>query len=168
MPYYTNDSWSYYDLTAHRYVLKSEYIRDNYAIELIQALDTTGSINADAVVRNFLKRASRVLYNYIFMHHPGQVEYMRYKLVKQPEYKQIILEAMGELVYSWLINNNDLAIQNGISIDTGKLYDRLDAMKNQVPVSVEEILYNEGITTRARWNYDNEYEQDKVLKSIEW
>jgi hypothetical protein len=168
MPYYTNDSWSYYDLNAHRYVLKSEYIRDNYSIELISALDTTGAINAQAAVNNFLKRASRVLYNYIFNYHPGQVEYVRYRLVKHPEYRQVILEAMGELIYSWLINNNDLAIQNGISIDTGKLYERLDAMQNQVPVIVEEMLYNQGITLRARWNQDNEYENDKILKNIEW
>jgi hypothetical protein len=166
--YYTNDNWSYYDLNTHRYVLKPEYIRDNYGIELISALDTTGAINAVSVVNNFLKRASRVLYSYIFNQHSGQVEYMRYRLVKHPEYRHILLEAMGELVYSWLINNNDLSIQNGISIDTGKLYERLDAAQNQVPIVVQEILYNEGITWRARWTFDKEYEDDKIYKGIDW
>jgi hypothetical protein len=168
MPYFTNDNWAYYDLNAHRYILKPEQIRDNYSIELIQVLDATGAINAQAVVNSFLKRASRVLYNYIYSHHPGNVEYITYRLAKHPEHRPVILEAMGELVYSWILNNNDLTIQNGIAIDTGKLYERLDAIKNQVPVSVEEILYNAGITLRARWNYDSQYQLDKPLKGVDW
>ena len=138
--YYTNTNWSYYDLNKHRYVLKPEYIRDNYSIELMDALDTTGSINARKAVEGLLKRASSVLYNYILSHHPGQVEYMIYRLVKHSEYRTTIEEAMGELVFSWLINNNDLTIQNGISIDAGKLYERIDAMKNAVPVSVDYVI----------------------------
>jgi hypothetical protein len=168
MAFFTNDNWAYYDLNSHRYVLKPEYIRDNYSIELTSALDLTGSINARAAVENLLKRASRVMYNYIYSHHPGQVEYMTYRLAKHPEYRKQLLEAMGELVYSWIINNNDLSIQNGVSIDLGKLYERLDAIKNQVPVIVEEILYNSDITTRARWEYDSSYAEDKVLKGITW
>lgn len=168
MAYYTNDSWAYYDLNAHRYVLKAEYMKDNYSIELISALDTTGAINAQAAVNNFLKRASRVLYSYIFQYHPAQTEYMTYKLAKDSHYRLIILEAMGELVYSWLINNNDLAIQNGVGIDAGKLYERIDARQNTVPVSVENILYNSGITWRARWTEDIEYEEDKLEKGITW
>jgi len=168
MAYFTNDSWAYYDLNAHRYVLKPEYIRDNYSLELIDALDLTGSINSQVAIQNLLKRASRVIYNYIYSHHPGNVEYTTYRLVKNPEYRKLILEAMGELVYSWLINNNDLSIQNGISVDLGKLYERIDAIKNQVPVVVEEILYNADITTRAKWPYDEQYQEDKSLKSIEW
>jgi hypothetical protein len=168
MAYYTNDSWSYYDLHAHRYILKPEYIRDNYSLELVQVLDSTGAINSQAVVNSFLKRASRVMYNYIYSKHPGSVEYISYRLVKHPQYRAVLLEAMGELVYSWIINNNDLTIQNGISIDTGKLYERLDAAKNQVPLSVENILYNAEITMRARWPYDSQYEIDKPKKSIDW
>jgi len=169
MPYYTNDNWVYYDLNAHRYVLKPEYMRDNYSVDLINSLDLSGSgTTAQSAVQNLLKRASRVIYNYIYSHHPGNVEYTTYRIVKDPKYKNTIVEAMGELVYSWLINNNDLSIQNGISVDLGKLYDRIDSMKNQVPVIVEEILYSGDIITRMKWPFDSEYEADKITKGISW
>ena len=124
----------------HMYVLKPEYMRDNYSIELASVLDTTGSINGKQAVLGFIKRASQVLYNYIYKHHPTQKEYIEYRLVRYPEYRDSLMEALGELIYSWLINNNDLSIQNGISIDLGKLYDRIDAQINTVPVAVENIL----------------------------
>lgn len=168
MPYFTNDTAAYYDLNAHRYVLKPEYIRDNYSVELINSLDFTGSISAQAAIQNFLKRASRTVYQYIYSHHPGNVEYITYRLAKHPEYRATLLEAMGELIYSWLINNNDLTIQNGIAIDTGKLFERLDAARNQVPLSVEQMLYNADITSRVRWPYDEDYEADKATKNVDW
>ena len=168
MEYFTNDNWSYFDIKKHMYVLKPEYMRDNYSIELANVLDTTGSINGKQAVLGFLKRASMVLYNYIYRHHPGQRDYIQYRLVRYPEYRDAIMEALGELIYSWLINNNDLTIQNGISIDMGKLYDRIDAQINAVPVSVQNILYNAGITTRAMWDIDEDYLEDLPAKGLSW
>jgi hypothetical protein len=165
---YTNDSHAYYDLVSHFYVLRPEYIRDEYSIELISALDSSGSINARKTAEAFLRRASRTLYNYIYSKHPGEVEYWTWRLVNKEEYRQIILEALGELVYSWLTNNNDMTIQNGISIDTGKLFERIDQIKNQVPLSVEQLLYNAGITVRARTDFDADYANDKVNKGETW
>ena len=168
MEYFTTDNWAYYDLKRHMYVLKPEFIRDNYSIELLAALDTTGSHNAKKAVEGFLRRASMVMYNYIYRHHQGQVEYMRYRLARYPEYRFTLLEGLGELVYSWIINNNDLTIQNGVSIELGKLYERLDAIENTVPVSTRDILYNGDITTRYRWTYDQEFEDDKPAKGLSW
>jgi len=165
---YTNDSHAYYDLNSHFYVIRPEYIRDEYSIELISALDSSGSINGRRTAEAFLRRASRTLYNYIYSKHPGEVEYWTWRLVNKPEYRQTILEALGELVYSWLLSNNDLTIQNGVSIDAGKLFERIDAVKNQVPLAVEQLLYNSGITVRARTDFDSEYSDDKINKGVSW
>jgi hypothetical protein len=165
---YTNDAHAYYDLTSHFYVIRPEYIRDEYSIELISALDSSGSINARKTAEAFLRRASRTLYNFIYANHPGEVEYWTWRLVNKPEYRQVIMEALGELVYSWLLSNNDLTIQNGVSIDAGKLFERIDAVKNQVPLAVENLLYNAGITVRARTSFDSEYAADKVNKGVTW
>jgi hypothetical protein len=157
-----------YDLERHRYILKPEAVRDLYAIELIQALDTSGSISARKTVEALLNRASSTIYNFIYTKHPNEVEYWTYRLVKHPEYRTVIKDAMAELVYYWLTNNNDLSIQSGISIDAGKLFDRIDSLRNTVPVSVEQMLYNAGITFRARTPYDGEYVADKANKGVTW
>jgi len=166
--YFTNDNHMFYDLERHRYVIKPEAVRDEYSIELISALDTSGSINSRKTVEALLKRASTTIYNYIYTKHPGEVEYWTYRLVKHPEYRLPLQDAMAELVYYWLMSNNDLTIQSGISIDTGKLFEKIDSLRNQVPISVENILYNADITTRIRTPYDQDYVNDKPLKGVSW
>jgi hypothetical protein len=166
--YFTNDFHMNYDLERHRYVLKPEAIRDLYAIELISALDTSGSISARKTVEAMLNRASSTVYNFIYSKHPNEVEYWTYRLVKHSEYRRVIEDAMAELVYYWLTNNNDLSIQSGISINAGKLFERIDALRNTVPVSVEQMLYNSGITVRARTPYDADYVADKATKGTNW
>jgi hypothetical protein len=160
----------YYDLKNHRYVLKPEYIRDTYAIELAAALDTSGSINARKAVEGFLKRASMVLYNYIYQHNPSQKEYVEYRMAKFPDAREKIQEAMGELVYYWLMNNVDLTLHSGINVETGKLYNRADINLNTVPHSVELILSSAKLLSRSRFiiELDQEYIQDKDYYGIDW
>jgi hypothetical protein len=161
----------YYDLNNHRYVLKPEYFRDQYSIELIDQLDTSGSINARQAVEGLLKRASMMIYNYIYQHNPHQKDYFEYRLVKYSSmYRNGVKEAMGELVYFWLTNNNDLSIQTGINIDLGKIFDRIDINRNVIPQAVELILSRYDIITRAKWRLesDSNYSQDKDDKGIDW
>ena len=89
----------------------------------MDALDTTGSINARKAVEGLLKREPAQFYIItFFLIMEGQVEIYDIQLVKRSEYRTTIEEAMGELVFCWLINNNDLTTTNGISIDAGESY----------------------------------------------
>lgn len=171
MQLFTNDNHMYYDMNTHRYVLKPEYFRDTYSIELIEQIDTSGSINARQAVEGLLKRASSILYNYIYQHNQFQKDYLEYRLVKYgSQYREALKEAMGELVYYWLTNNADLTIQSGVNVEAGKIFTKRDIAQNTIPHSSENILMTAGVLSRAKWRVDNDpnYNEDKPDRGIDW
>ena len=166
--YFTNDDDAYYDTKRHIYVLKPEFIRDNYAIELKTELDLEGSTTTKTAIAGFLRRASQTLYKFILTHHPEDPEYMTYRLARYEDYRPIILEALGELVYFQLLSRNDTSIQTGMNMRTGTTYTKAEAFQWEVPLSVQQLLYNNKITLRAKWSYDDEYLNDESVKGIDW
>ncbi len=89
-----NDKYMTYDLKLHRYQLTQDYIVDILGIDIERRIASNKGVNATAVINQFLKSVSTIVYNYIYSHNTAKA--LQWIIAKCPSARDIIQNAMGE------------------------------------------------------------------------
>lgn len=127
-----DDEYMVFDQMTGHYVLTSKYVLDTYGIDLFDGVNDRNSVNAQIAVSAFLKRVSRIVYN--FIHEYSLYDQRQDYLIAHNEYlRAVIQQAMGEqLVYM---------------CDKGDLSRSTDREKRALAMddNAKQILINSGI-----------------------
>lgn len=147
-----------YDKDIHGYILDKNYFTIRTAMTLEDILDDDNSSGIDAVVEAYLKRASVILYDYIYSF-SKDIEYTQYRLCHEEMLVNTIREALIEQVNYWVLNGLDSNILNPIlNIDVTRsapvlTTEQLEAAA--IPLSVRRKIKNAKLTKQwAKELYD--------------
>lgn len=90
-----DDEYMVFDEMTGQYVLTSKYALDTYGIDLFEGINDRNSVNAQIAVSAFLKRVSRLIYN--FIHGYSLYDKRQDFLIAHNDHlRSVIQEAMGE------------------------------------------------------------------------
>lgn len=143
MIYPYNDSAMIYDINNHFYVLNSNFVLNEMAIDLIRELKAQDSPIRSKIEERYLSRVSLLIYNFIYsFNQNNSIDYMEYLLAKKPEWRTPIQKALEEQVLFMSVNP-DVSQTRGVNLIKGtKLQTkREDAIS---PIA-QDILQNAGI-----------------------
>ena len=87
-----SDKYMRYDLSTHRYVLTTDYLKDMLSVDIERR--TNGVVQAQNAINNLLDRVSLLLYGYVYGFNNKQV--LTYIIAKSPSAREIIMTAMGQ------------------------------------------------------------------------
>lgn len=87
-----SDKYMRYNLSTHRYVLTTDYLKDMLSVDIERR--TNGVVQAQNAINNLLDRVSLLLYGYVYGFNNKQV--LTYIIAKSPSAREIIMTAMGQ------------------------------------------------------------------------
>ena len=154
-----NDDAMAYDLDWHFYKLKEDYVTNELGEDLIGTLNLADDTKRASAVDRYLRRISRVIYNYIYSHcSTNTKDYVEYLLAKKPEWRKIIQEALEEQLY-YTLRNGDLTTYNGIDIYNGTKMQ----LKREDTISplASDVLANAGILYNGFYSIPIDFEKVK-------
>lgn len=150
MAIYKEDKEFKYDTRFHRYYLTPEYMVSVYGVDLNTLSAIKEDVNPNTAAQRFLKRLSMVLYQYIYEYADNK-ELTEYLLAGgKPEWREPLMEALGEFAYAVYLSGNDYSLEYGLSLDSGKELDRKDLAIQMVPGGVKNILEVNDILWRGK------------------
>lgn len=146
------DTTMTYDLNKHRYILKTDYLRQ-IGIDLGLVLDADYAPEPSKVPELVLDRISLLVYSNIYQYGRSR-EDKEYLLACNPELRDIIRDAMVERL-RYMIDSGDLSTRSGALITQGTRVE----VKDLIPSVVEEmILRPTGILHRGDFFLPNKDE----------
>lgn len=155
-----------FDKENRRYVLDRDYYTTTTATTLEEVLTADNSTNIDAVVTAYLKRASQLVYDYIysFTDYP---EIREWELCHINKYVRLLRDCLVEQVNYMVLNGLDTSILNGIvTLNTQRQVPYIDQDKLEesiIPVSIKRKVKTAGLTTK----WGNEKFDYRLLEQFE-
>lgn len=133
---YDDDSLTFNTETA-RYELTKQYCKDNFEI----------TFKNDGVLSRRIKRNSRVVYYYLYLHsHSNNYSVVNFFLHRTEEGRKYLLNVLTEQMEADLETGyNDIGKQPAINFANGQVLDRNEIQRNIVSVDTENVIYNSAI-----------------------
>ena len=134
---YRDDDDMVYDLAHHRYVITEKYIWETYGENLDQFFSE--SYNPEVDKKVFLDRCSRELYAYIYSYNVFTKPEKEY-ILALPANREGIKEAMGEFVYTIMMNGTDPNVFYKNSETNYILDDKSDKRNTWIPTYRKNVV----------------------------
>lgn len=151
MTYPYDDKLMTYSRKTHRYTLTEQGAMESLNIDIASAVEAMSSIpvidRANAA-QSFLDRISAKIYQHIYDACPPRKWELERDMAKEPEYRDIIMNAMlRQVMYE--LENGDISSQAGINVDTGMnvSIDRLEAA--EIDRTAHNMIVSSGLYSNA-------------------
>lgn len=142
------DTHMRYDMTHHRYVLTTEYVREVMNRDLESIIATHGGASDVAnEAEIFLDRVSQSIYNHCLRYTVTPLKRER-EMALDMSYRPAIKAAMGEQVI-YMLNNGDLSVYSGVNVTTGSNIDAARMRLAEISPIAKDILARAGLTYRG-------------------
>lgn len=149
-----------YDLNKHQYYITDEYLQDNYGFSLGDELE----FDNDNDIDKFIKRASNVIYSYIYKSNPDMADYKSFMIAKNTELRDAVANAVGELLYSISQYGYDNSSRTGIDSKVQVSFHDLETA--ELPVLCIDILRNAGLLWRGSYKTTEDVARAKAAKEF--
>lgn len=161
-----------YNSAIHGYILDRDYYTKISATNLEDILTADNATSIDAVVNSYLRRASKVFYEYVLSFNPKYRRYIQYQLCHDRDMVELVRDCLVEMVNYWALNGLDTTMLNPIlNVDVERsvpVISQNDLKASAIPLSVKDMVANARLN--VRWHtiqYDTiileEYSEEEAL-----
>lgn len=147
MANFINDDYAIYDLKKHRYLVTPYAVEETLGISLGEVLNPEGDINPATLPERFIDFASLTLYTYIYSFNKDKDATEYY--ISLPRFREGIIDAQIQLIYSFLLNNKPLGVYYS------------ESPEELVQGLPKQILINYGLLNRSSLILNNGYKNTR-------